>query len=256
MTGLAHYRDLSGTLDRAPDHQDDRRKLDHGLRKPRLQKFFQLADVEFAHGPNLALAGSALVDEVLDVIEDCDRIGAPGHRSGRSRATYVFDPAILYTGMHRFAVHDGVRREAWFTHRRNDNDAFASIEVFEIAEVTDIGVVCAIAHHHEGVQVILRHVAAQALDALMILRDLERKIHPGQTILECIRHAPPAIRHLWTITCPHMLSPCCMAPRRHCLRFAASHIKTASTTTLTSREMAVNLHPKTCRARDIVQRRR
>ena len=70
---------------------------------------------------------SALADEVLDVIEDGDRIRVSGHGAARSRATYVFDPAILYARMHRFAAHDGIRREPWLTHSRNDDDAFASI---------------------------------------------------------------------------------------------------------------------------------
>src|SRR6476646_239636 len=208
MTGLAHHRNLSVALDGAHGHEDGRRMSDGRLGKPRLQEFFQRADVEFAHEPDLALAGSALVDEVLDVVEDGDRVGVSGHGAGRSRTTYVFDPAILDAGMHRFAVHDGICREAWFTHGRNDDDAFAAVEVFEIAEVTDIGVVCAIAHHDEGIQAILRHVAAQAFDPLMILRDVEGKIHPWQTIVERIGHAPPAVRHFWTTTCTHMLSPC------------------------------------------------
>src|SRR6516225_3097940 len=219
MTGLAHHRDLSGALDSAHVVQDGRRVLDGRLRKPLVQECFQRADIELPHEPNLALADSALADEVLDVIEDRDRIGVCGHGAGRGRATYVFDPAILDAGMHRFAVHYGIRRKAWFAYSRDDDDAFASVEVLEIAEVTDIGVIGAIAHHGEGVQAILRHVAAQALDPLMILRDVKRKIHPWQTILERIGHTPPAIRHLRTITCAHILSPCWMAPRHHGLVF-------------------------------------
>ena len=121
--------------------------------------------------------------------------------------------------MHRFAVHYGIRRKARSTCSRDDDDAFASVEVLDIAEVTDIGVVGAIAHHGEGVQAILQHVATQALDPLMILRDVKRKMHPWQTILERIGHTPPAIRHLRTITCAHILSPCWMAPRHHGLVF-------------------------------------
>ena len=60
------------------------------------------------------------------MIEDRDRIGVSGHRAGAGRTTCVFDPAILDAGVHRLAVHDGIGREAWATHGRNDDDAFAA----------------------------------------------------------------------------------------------------------------------------------
>ena len=107
--------------------------------------------------------------------------------------------------MHRFAVHDGICRKADVSLRWHDDDAFAAVEILKIAEISDVGVIRAIADNNENVDLFLRHETAQPVNPLIILRRGKRKIHPRQTVLKRIRNSSPAIRHLWTIARTHKL---------------------------------------------------
>ena len=102
-------------------------------------------------------AGGDAVEHVPDVVCDGHHLRAAGDRTRRGGRSRIVGPDLRDPGVHRLAVHDGVRHEHDLALERDDDDRLAAVEVVEVRQVANVGALGRVAEHEQALDPFRRH---------------------------------------------------------------------------------------------------